>query len=67
MTYEKVITLKPTQFKHLCDGYPDTLKYIVTILKAKTVWQKKTGIPSKLITEDQLLITVEQNKKDITV
>jgi len=28
-------------------------------LKAEKVWQKKTGRPSKLSTEDQLLITLE--------
>ncbi len=32
---------------------------MVTVLKAEKVWQKKTGRPSKLSTEDQLLITLE--------
>ncbi|TRV27153.1 MAG: IS5/IS1182 family transposase [Microcystis wesenbergii Mw_MB_S_20031200_S109D] len=39
--------------------YPDTFKDMVTVLKAEKVWQKKTGRPSKLSTEDQLLITLE--------
>ncbi|QGZ90120.1 IS5 family transposase [Microcystis aeruginosa] len=59
MTYEQVKTLKPTEFKHLCGVYPDTFKDMVTVLKAEKVWQKKTGRPSKLSTEDQLLITIE--------
>ena len=59
MTYEQVKTLKPTEFKRLCGVYPDTFKDMVTVLKAEKVWQKKTGRPSKLSTEDQLLITLE--------
>ena len=59
MTYEQVKTLKPTEFKRLCGVYPDTIKDMVTVLKAEKVWQKKTGRPSKLSTEDQLLITLE--------
>ena len=39
--------------------YPDTFKDMVTVLNAEKVWQKKTGRPSKLSTEDQLLITLE--------
>lgn len=59
MNYEQVKTLKPTEFKRLCGVYPDTFKDMVTVLKAEKVWQKKTGRPSKLSTEDQLLITLE--------
>jgi len=59
MTYEQVKTLKPTEFKRLCGVYPDTFKDMVTVLNAEKVWQKKTGRPSKLSTEDQLLITLE--------
>ena len=59
MTYEQVKTLKLTEFKRLCGVYPDTFKDMVTVLKAEKVWQKKTGRPSKLSTEDQLLITLE--------
>jgi hypothetical protein len=59
MTYEQVKTLRTTEFKRLCGLYPDTFKDMVTVLKAEKVWQKKTGRPSKLSTEDQLLITLE--------
>ncbi|MCA2878179.1 IS5 family transposase [Microcystis sp. M051S1] len=59
MNYEQVKTLKPTEFKRLCGLYPDTFKDMVTVLKAEKVWQKKTGRPSQLSTEDQLLITLE--------
>ena len=59
MNYEQVKTLKPTECKRLCGVYPDTFKDMVTVLKAEKVWRKKTGRPSKLSTEDQLLITLE--------
>ncbi len=52
MTYEQVKTLRTTEFKRLCGLYPDTFKDMVTVLKAEKVWQKKTGRPSKLSTED---------------
>jgi hypothetical protein len=32
---------------------------MVTVLKAEKVWQKKTGRPSKLSPEDQLLMALE--------
>ena len=43
----------------MCGLYPDTFKDMVTVLVVEKVWQKKTGRPSKLSTEDQLLITLE--------
>jgi hypothetical protein len=59
MTYEQVKTLKSTEFKRLWVVYPETFKDMVTVLKAEKVWQKKTGRPSKLSTEDQLLMALE--------
>ena len=59
MTYEQVKTLKPTEFKRFWVAYPDTFKDMVTVLKAEKVQQKKTGRPSKLSTEDQLLMALE--------
>ncbi len=59
MTYEQVKTLKSTEFKRLWVLYPETFKDMVTVLAAEKVWQKKTGRPSKLSTENQLLIAPE--------
>ena len=59
MTYEQVKTLKSTEFKRLWVVYPETFKDMVTVLKTEKVWQKKTGRPSKLSTEDQLLMALE--------
>jgi hypothetical protein len=54
MTYEQVKNLKPTDFKRFCGVSPDTFKDMGIVLAAEKIWQKKTGRPSKLSTEDQL-------------
>jgi hypothetical protein len=59
MTYKQVKNLKPTEFKRFCGVHPETFKQMVTVLAAEKVWQKKTGRPSKLSTEDQMLMTLE--------
>lgn len=59
MTYDQVKKLKPTEFKRLCGVYPETFKEMVKVLEAEKVLQKKTGRPSKLSAEDQILMTLE--------
>ncbi|WP_216087037.1 IS5 family transposase [Stanieria cyanosphaera] len=59
MTYQQVKNLKATDFKRLYGVSPEVFKKMVTVVKAEKVWQKKTGRPSKLSTEDQILITLE--------
>lgn len=59
MTYEQVKNLKPTEFKRLCGVYHDTFQDMVKVLAAEKILHKKTGRPSKLSLEDQLLITLE--------
>lgn len=59
MTYEQVKNLKQTEFKRLCGVYPDTFQNMVKVLAAEKILHKKTGRPSKLSLEDQLLITLE--------
>jgi hypothetical protein len=59
MSYEQVKHLKPTDFKRLCGVSPATFKDMVTVVAVEKVWQKKTGRPSKLSTEDQILMTLE--------
>lgn len=46
-------------FKRLCGVYPETFKDMVTVLAAEKVLPKKTGRPSTLSTEDQILIRLE--------
>ena len=59
MTYEKVKNLNPEEFKRFCGVYPETFKYMVKVLAAEKVLQKKSGRPSKLSLEDQILMTLE--------
>jgi hypothetical protein len=59
MTYSQIKNLKPTEFKRLCGVYPETFKEMVKVLEAEKVLQKKTGRPSKLSAEDQILMTLE--------
>lgn len=59
MAYEQVKNLKQTEFKRLCGVSPETFKNMVKVLAAEKILQKKTGRPSKLSLEDQILITLE--------
>ncbi|WP_233271174.1 helix-turn-helix domain-containing protein [Microcystis aeruginosa] len=59
MTYEKVKNLNPEEFKRFCGVYPETFKDMVKALAAEKVLQKKSGRPSKLSLEDQILMTLE--------
>ena len=59
MTYEKVKNLNPEEFKRFCGVYPETFKDMVKVLAVEKVLQKKSGRPSKLSLEDQILMTLE--------
>ncbi len=39
--------------------YPETFNDMVKVLAAEKVLQKKSGMPSKLSLEDQILMTLE--------
>ena len=58
MTYKQVKNLKPTEFKRLCGVYPETFQKMVKVVAAEKILQKKTGRPSKLSIEDQILMTL---------
>ena len=59
MSYKQVENLKPTEFKRLCGVTPATFQEMVKVLEAEKVLAKKSGRPSKLSLEDQLLMTLE--------
>jgi hypothetical protein len=61
--YEQVKNLKPTDFKRLCGVSPAAFKDLVTVVAAEKIWQKKTGRPSKLSREDQILMTLEKGAR----
>ena len=56
MNYEQVQKLNPTDFKRYCGLHQETFKEMVKIVKAEKVFQKKSGRPSKLCVEDQILM-----------
>lgn len=58
MTYKQVKNLKPTEFKRLCGVYPETFQEMVKVVAAEKILQKKTGRPSKVSVEDQILMTL---------
>ena len=59
MTYEQVKSLKSEDFKRLCGVRPDTFNEMLEVVRTHSQPKQKTGRPSKLSLEDQLLITLE--------
>ncbi len=59
MSYEQVKNLEPTEFKRLCGVTSATFEQMVKVVAAEKVLAKKSGRPSKLSIEDQVLMTLE--------
>ena len=59
VSYKQVKNLKPTEFKRLCGVTPEIFLEMVKVIAAEKVLAKKSGRPSKLSFEDQLLMTLE--------
>lgn len=59
MTYEQVKSLKPEDFKRLCGVRPETFNQMLEVVRSPSLPKQKTGRPSKLSLEDQLLMTLE--------
>ena len=59
MSYKQVKNLEPTEFKRLCGVTPATFEQMVKVVAAEKVLAKKSGRPSKLSIEDQVLMTLE--------
>lgn len=59
MSYEKVRKLEPAEFKRLCGVTLGTFEQMVKLVTAEKVLAKKSGRPSKLSIEDQVLMTLE--------
>ena len=58
MNYEELQKLTPKDFKRYCGVHQETFKEMVKIVKAEKVFHKKSGRPSKLCVEDQILMTL---------
>ncbi|MGQ4646127.1 IS5 family transposase [Lyngbya aestuarii] len=59
MTYEKVKDLKPQEFKRLCGVRKETFAKMVELVETNEKQKIKTGRPSKLSPENQVLMTLE--------
>jgi Helix-turn-helix of DDE superfamily endonuclease len=59
MSYDKVKNLEPAEFKRLCGVTLETFTQMVKVVAAEKVLAKKSGRPSKLSIEDQVLMTLE--------
>ena len=59
MSYEKVKHLKNEDFKRLCGVEIETFNQMIQLIKNGMSLKKKTGRPSKLSIENQLLMTLE--------
>jgi hypothetical protein len=58
MNYEQLQNLTPKNFKRYCGVHQETFKEMVKIVKAEKIFQKKSGRPSKLCLENQILMTL---------
>jgi hypothetical protein len=59
MSYEQVKNLDSVEFKRLCGVTSGTFTQMVKVVAAEKVLAKKSGRPSKLSIEDQVLMTLE--------
>ena len=59
MSYEKVKNLEHTEFKRLCGVTLGTFEKMVKVVATEKVLAKKSGRPSKLSIEDQVLMTLD--------
>lgn len=59
MNYERAKQLKPDEFKRLCGVTPETFSQMVKLVENHEKLKKKTGRPSKLSLEEQVLMTLE--------
>ncbi|MBE9170524.1 IS5/IS1182 family transposase, partial [Pleurocapsales cyanobacterium LEGE 06147] len=59
MTYEQVKSLKPEDFKRLWGVRLDTFNQMLEVVRSPSQPKQKTGRPSQLSPEDQLLMRLE--------
>jgi hypothetical protein len=59
MTYEKVKNLKAEEFKRFCGVRLETFEQMVLLVRNHDNLKTKSGRPSKLSVENQVLLTLE--------
>lgn len=67
MNYEQAKKLKPGEFKRLCGVTLQTFKQMVKIVEKHFKVKKKTGRPSKLSLENQILMILEYLSGHLTI
>ena len=63
MNYEQLQKLTPKDFKRYSGVHQETFKEMVKIVKTEKILQKKSGRPSKLCVEDQILMTLSSKRE----
>ncbi|MCC5644909.1 hypothetical protein LC607_18585 [Nostoc sp. CHAB 5824] len=63
MTYEQVKSLKPEDFTAMCGVRPETFNQMLEVVLSPSQSKQKTGQPSKLTLENQLLMTLEKRER----
>ena len=67
MSYEQIKDLRPVLFKRYCGVKPETFHKMVAVVSDHLASTRiKTGRPSKLSVEDQVLMTLEYWHEDRT-
>lgn len=66
MTYQEIKNLKAEDFKRLFGVNFETFNQMIEVVKKGVPLKKKTGRPSKLSIEEQVLITLEYWREDRT-
>lgn len=59
MNYQEAKNLKATDFKRYCGVHLETFENMIKVVRVEKILQNKTGRPSKLKVEDQILMTLE--------
>jgi Helix-turn-helix of DDE superfamily endonuclease len=59
VSYKQARNLEPVEFKRLCGVTLATFEQMVKVVAAEKVLAKKSGRPSKLSSENQVLMTLE--------
>ena len=58
MKYEQIKNLEDNEFKRYCGVHLKTFNEMIKVVKAQKILHKKSGRPSKLSIEDQILMTL---------
>ena len=67
MKYWQARKLSARKFKRFCGVKRQTFRLMVRLVKGQQKLKKKAGSPSKLIIEDQVLVTLQYWRGHLTI